>query len=253
VVLGTLIGAGEMGELAARHFISSGIRSMMIANRTFERAEKLAEELDGRAVDFNDLLEHLQKADIVLSSTGAPQQIIKSADVAGVIRRRKMKPMFFIDIAVPRDIDPKVNDLENIYLYNTDDLQGVVASNLRQRATEAEKAEEIVNQEIIPFSAWLSSLTVTPTIVALRSRFEEIRRAELAKTLAVWKDLPKEDEKRLEALTAAIIGKLLHPPVSLLKQNQQGNRNDLYVDALRLLFDLNPALHDTDEEPELDE
>ncbi len=248
-----LIGAGEMGELAAKHFISSGIRSMMIANRTFERAEKLAEEFDGRAVNFNDLFDHLHKADIVLSSTGAPQHIIKSTDVAGVIRRRKMKPMFFIDIAVPRDIDPKVNDLENIYLYNTDDLQGVVESNLRQRAVEADKAEEIVNQEIAQFFAWLSSLEVTPTIVALRSRFEEIRRAELAKTLSAWKDLPTEGEKRLEALTSAIISKLLHSPVSVLKQNQQGNRNDLYVDALRRLFDLESAAVDSDEDSELDD
>ena len=248
-----LIGAGEMGELAAKHFINSGIRSMIIANRTFERAEKLAEEFDGRAVNFNDLFDHLHKADIVLSTTGAPQHIIRQTDVTDVIRRRKLKPMFFIDIAVPRDIDPKVNDLENVYLYNTDDLQGVVESNLRQRAAEAEKAEEIVNQEIAQFFTWLSSLDVTPTIVSLRSRFEEIRRAELARTLSGWKDLPPEDEKRLEALTSAIIGKILHTPVTVLKQNQQGNRNDLYMDALRQLFDLKTSAPDMDEETELDE
>jgi len=248
-----LIGAGEMGELAAKHFINSGIRSIMIANRTFERAEKLAEEFDGRAVNFNDLFDHLHKADIVLSTTGAPQHIIRQKDVTDVIRRRKLKPMFFIDIAVPRDIDPKVNDLENVYLYNTDDLQGVVESNLRQRAAEAEKAEEIVNQEIAQFFTWLSSLDVTPTIVALRSRFDEIRRTELAKTLSGWKDLPPEDEKRLEALTSAIIGKLLHTPVTVLKQNQQGNRNDLYMDALRQLFDLRTGAPDMDEQTELDE
>jgi glutamyl-tRNA reductase len=248
-----LIGAGEMGELAAKHFITSGIRSIMIANRTFERAEKLAEEFDGRAVNFSDLFDHLHKADIVLSTTGAPQHIIRQKDVTDVIRRRKLKPMFFIDIAVPRDIDPKINDLENIYLYNTDDLQGVVESNLRQRAMEAEKAEAIVNQEIAQFFTWLSSLNVTPTIVALRSRFEEIRRAELARTLSGWKDLPPQDAKRLEALTSAITAKILHTPVTVLKQNQQGNRNDLYMDALRQLFDLQIETPELDEETELDE
>jgi glutamyl-tRNA reductase len=248
-----LIGAGEMCELAAKHFINGGIRGIMIANRTFERAEKLAAEFDGRAVNFNDLFDHLHKADIVLSSTGAPQHIIKPKDVAEVIRRRKLKPMFFIDIAVPRDIDPKVNELENVYLYNTDDLQCVVESNLRQRAAEAGKAEEIVNQEIARFFTWLSALDITPTIVALRSRFDEIRQTEMAKTLAVWKDLPPEGEKRLEALTSAIIGKLLHTPLTVLKQNRQGNRNDLYVDALRQLFGLETEAPDLDEVAELEE
>jgi glutamyl-tRNA reductase len=248
-----LIGAGEMCELAAKHFINGGIRGIMIANRTFERAEKLADEFDGRAVNFNDLLDHLHKADIVLSSTGAPQHIIKSKDVTEVIRRRKLKPMFFIDIAVPRDIDPKVNELENVYLYNTDDLQGVVESNLRQRAAEAGKAEQIVNQEIAQFFTWLSALDITPTIVALRSRFDEIRQAEMAKTRAAWKDLPPEAEKRLDALTSAIIGKLLHTPLTVLKQNRQGNRNDLYVDALRQLFGLEMETSDADEMAEMEE
>lgn len=233
-----LIGAGEMGELAARHFIAAGVRGVMVANRTLERGERLAEEFDGRAIRFEDLFDHLHKADIVLSSTGAPTHIIGRSDLAGVIRRRKLRPMFFIDIAVPRDIDPAVNDLENVYLYNTDDLQGVVASNLERRRREAEKAEEIVNAEIGPFLGWLSSLQVMPTIVALRGRFDEIRRAELAKTVAAWKDLTPDGEKRLEALTSALTAKLLHTPTSVLKRTGQGNRTDLYLDALRSLFDL---------------
>jgi glutamyl-tRNA reductase len=242
-----LIGAGEMCELAAKHFLNNGVRGIMVTNRTFERAVKLAEEFDGRAVDFADLFDHLPKADIILSSTGANHFIIKPKDVAEVIRRRKMKPMFFIDIAVPRDIDPKVNDVENVYLYDMDDLQGVVASNLEQRSKEAEKAEQIVDQEIGQFFKWLSSLEVTPTIVALRSRFEEVRQTELAKTLTGWKDLPPDGQRRLEALTSAIINKLLHQPTSVLKRSGAGNRNDLYVDALRNLFELA-----TDTEQELD-
>jgi len=233
-----LIGAGEMCELAAKHFLNNGVRGVMVTNRTFERAERLAEEFGGRAVQFDDLFDYLHKADIVLSSTGAPHCIIGPKDLEEVMRRRKLRPMFFIDIAVPRDIDPKVNNVENVYLYTVDDLQEVVTANLQQRAAEAKKAEEIVDQEIGQFFKWLSSLEVTPTIVALRAKFDEIRKAELEKTLANWKDLTPEGQKRLEACTAAIMNKLLHPPTSLLKQAGQGGRVDLYVDALRALFEL---------------
>jgi glutamyl-tRNA reductase len=248
-----LIGAGEMCELAAKHFLNSGARGVMVTNRTYERAVKLAEEFEGKAVNFDELFDHLHKADIILSSTGAPHFIIGQKDIDEVIRRRKLKPMFFIDIAVPRDIDPKVNDVDNVYLYTVDDLNGIVQSNLEQRGKEAQKAEEIVDQEIGQFFKWLSSLEVTPTIVALRSRFEEIRQAELAKTVAGWKDLPPGDRKRLEALTSAIINKLLHNPTSVLKQTGQGGRTDLYVDALRQLFELETGVAAEEELGELEE
>ncbi|HLO26922.1 MAG TPA: glutamyl-tRNA reductase, partial [Geobacteraceae bacterium] len=248
-----LIGAGEMCELAAKHFLNNGVRGVMVTNRTFERAVKLAEEFDGRAVNFDELIDQLHKADIILSSTGAPHFIIGPKDIEEVIRRRKNKPMFFIDIAVPRDIDPKVNDVNNVYLYTVDDLNGIVQSNLEQRGKEAQKAEEIVNQEIGQFFKWLSSLEVTPTIVALRTKFEEVRQAELAKTLAAWKDLPPESQKRLEALTAAIVNKLLHNPTSVLKRTGQGGRTGLYVDALRQLFDLETGAPEEEELGELEE
>jgi glutamyl-tRNA reductase len=247
-----LVGAGEMCELAAKHFLNNGVRGVMVTNRTFERAERLADELEGRAVRFDDMFSYLHQADIILSSTGAPHTIIGPKDVEEVIRRRRMKPMFFIDIAVPRDIDPRVNDVENVYLYTVDDLQEVVAANLQQRGEEAKKAEEIVDQEIGQFFRWLSSLDITPTIVALRGKFDEVRRAELEKTLAAWKDLPPDGQKRLEALTNAIMNKLLHPPTSLLKKAGQGGRTDLYVDALRSLFDLQIGIDD-DEPGELEE
>jgi glutamyl-tRNA reductase len=233
-----LIGAGEMCELAAKHFLNNGVRGLMVTNRTFERAERLAEEFDGKAVRFDDLLEQLHKADIILSSTGAPHTIIGARDLDEVMRRRKHKPMFFIDIAIPRDIDPGVNDVDNVYLYTVDDLQEVVQANLAQRAEEARKAEDIVTQEIGQFFKWLSSLDVTPTIVALRSKFDEIRKSELEKTLSNWKDLPPDAQKRLEACTMAIMNKMLHPPTSLLKKAGQGGRTDLYIDAVRSLFEL---------------
>lgn len=233
-----LIGAGEMCELAAKHFLNSGVRGLMVTNRTFERAEKLADEFDGKAVRFDELFDQLHKADIILSSTGAPHTIIGAGDLEEVMRRRRQKPMFFIDIAIPRDIDPGVNDVENVYLFTVDDLQEVVASNLQQRKEEASKAENIVNEEIGQFFKWLSSLEVTPTIVALRNKFDEIRKAELEKTLANWKDIPPDGQKKLEALTNAIMNKLLHPPTALIKQAGQGGRTDLYVDAVRALYGL---------------
>jgi glutamyl-tRNA reductase len=247
-----LIGAGEMCELAAKHFLNSGASGVMVANRTFSRAERLADEFAGEAVRFEDLFDHLHRADIVLSSTGAPHTIIGPKDVEAVVRRRKYKPMFFIDIAVPRDIDAKVNDVESAYLFTVDDLQEIIQANLAQRNLEASKAEEIIEQEIGQFFRWLSSLESTPTIVALRSKFDEIRRAELDKTLSGWKDLPPEAEKRLEALTVAIINKLLHTPTAVLKQSGQGGRTDLYTDALRQLFDLQTS-HQDDGELELEE
>jgi len=247
-----LIGAGEMCELAAKHFLNSGVRGLMVTNRTFERAEKLADEFDGKAVRFDDLFDQLHKADIILSSTGAPHTIIGAGDLDAVMRRRRQKPMFFIDIAIPRDIDPAVNDVENVYLFTVDDLQEVVASNLQQRKEEASKAEAIVNEEIGQFFKWLSSLEVTPTIVALRNKFDEIRRAELEKTLAGWKDIPPDGQKRLEALTNAIMNKLLHPPTTLIKQAGQGGRTDLYVDAVRALYGLEIG-RGQDEELELEE
>ena len=248
-----LIGAGEMCELAAKHFLNNGARGVMVTNRTFERAVKLAEEFDGKAVNFDELFDHLHKADIILSSTGATHFIIGPKDIEEVIRRRKNKPMFFIDIAVPRDIDPKVNGVDNVYLYTVDDLNGIVQSNLEQRGKEAEKAEDIVNQEIGQFFKWLSSLEVTPTIVALRSRFEEVRQTELAKTLSACKDLSPESQKRVEACTSAIINKLLHTPTSILKRAGQGGRTDLYVDALRQMFELETGLPEDDDLGELDE
>ena len=231
---------------------NSGVRGLMVTNRTFERAEKLADEFDGKAVRFDELFDQLHKADIILSSTGAPHTIIGAGDLEAVMRRRRQKPMFFIDIAIPRDIDPGVNNVENVYLFTVDDLQEVVASNLQQRKEEANKAEEIVNEEIGQFFKWLASLEVTPTIIALRNKFDEIRRAELEKTLVGWKDIPPDGQKKLEALTNAIMNKLLHPPTALIKQAGQGGRTDLYVDAVRALYGLEIG-RGQDEELELEE
>lgn len=233
-----LIGAGEMCELAARHFIGSGAANIIVVNRTFERAERLADDFNGQAIPFDQLPEQLHRADIVLSSTGAEHAVIHAPVVESALRRRKFKPMFFIDIAVPRDIESAVNDVDSAYLFTVDDLQEIVENNIARRSVEAEKAEEIVEEEVIRFYSWLTSLEVTPTIIAMRNRFNQVREAELNRTLAAWKDISADDERRLQALTQGIINKLLHAPLTKLKQSGQGGRTDLYVDALCNLFEL---------------
>jgi glutamyl-tRNA reductase len=156
--------------------------------------------------------------------------------------------MFFIDIAVPRDIDPKVNDVDNVYLYDVDDLQEVVQANLKERHKEAKKAEAIIDQEIHQFHQWLSCLDVVPTIVALREKFDEIRQAEVEKTLSNLKDLGKKERKAIEAMAAAIVNKALHAPITVLKKTQNGAEGDNYVEAVRTLFDLPTCCEQQDAE-----
>lgn len=247
-----LVGAGEMCELAARHFINNGISKVLVTNRTFARAEKLAAEFEGRPIPFEEFADHLPEVDIVLASTGAPTFIVNRPQVEKVLRQRRNRPMFFIDIAVPRDIDPEVNDIPNIYLYDVDDLQGVVQANLKERQKEAKKAEAIIDQEIGQFHNWLGTLGVKPTIVALRRKFEEIRQTEVDKTLRSLKQVGPQEEKAIHAMTSAIINKILHTPISRLKQNGRDNGAGDYVDALRTLFDL-PQMEPEAEMKQLDE
>ena len=242
-----IIGAGEMCELAARHFVTNGVSKVLVTNRTFERAEKLAAEFQGKAVPFEHFVDHLVEADIVMTSTGAPNFILGQRQMEDVLKRRKNRPMFLIDIAVPRDIDPKVNKLDNAYLYDVDDLQGVVQANLKERKKEASKAEVIVEQEIGQFHQWLANLEVKPTIIALRRKFEEIRQQELDKTFGNLKDLSGKDRKSIESMANAIINKILHQPTTVLKQSQNDASGNDYVDAVRTLFDL-PAPADDDKE-----
>jgi glutamyl-tRNA reductase len=233
-----IIGAGEMCELAARHFVSNGVTKVLVTNRTFERAEKLAAEFNGRAVPFEHFTDHLAEVDIVMTSTGAPTFILDHKQMEEVLRRRRYRPMFLIDIAVPRDIDPKVNDLDNVYLYDVDDLQGVVQANLKERQKEAHRAEAIIKDEVGQFHLWLANLEVKPTIVALRRRFEEIATQEVARTFANQKELTDPQRRSIEAMANAIVNKLLHRPTALLKQAQNDTSGEDYVDAVRTLFDL---------------
>ena len=233
-----LIGAGEMCELAARHLVSGGVGKVLVTNRTYERAVVLAQEFDGEALPFDEITQGLKKVDIVISATDSRQPLIGHDQVAKVIKERKQKPIFFIDIADPRDIEPRVGDIENVYLYNIDDLKKVADENIQDREKEAQRAETIVQGEVVNFTNWYRSLEVTPTITALRKRFEEIRKKELEKTLSLHPNLSEKERRSLEALTQAIINKILHPPMTLLKQTNEETMADLYLDALRTLFDL---------------
>jgi len=233
-----LIGAGEMCELAARHLISGGIEKVLVTNRTYERALILAQEFKGEAIPFEEIGQGLKRADIVISATNSPQFLIHHDQVSKVIKDRKQRPIFFIDIADRRDIEPRVGDIENVYLYNIDDLQKVANENIQDREKEAQKAESIVQDEVAKFVNWYHSLEVTPVIVSLREKFEEIRKKELEKTFSLYPTLSDKERQSLEALTSAIINKILHDPLTLLKQTNEEAMADFYLDTLRTLFRL---------------
>ena len=211
-----LIGAGEMAELAAKHLLHFGIRHLYVANRTHERALSLAGEFGGEAVEFERMSEYLPKADIVITSTGSPDPIIRARNLQGVLRERKNRPMFFIDIAVPRDVDPDVNAIDNVYLYDIDDLKEIVEENLNSRQDEAEKAKKIVDDEVANYTQWLSSLSLQPTIVKLLERNESMARAELEYT-AKHLNFDEKTRKGVEVMLESLLNKINHDPLMYLK------------------------------------
>jgi glutamyl-tRNA reductase len=233
-----IIGAGEMAELALRHLLDDGVRSVLVANRSYDRALALAEQFQGRAVTFETFRQEMVGADIVISATAAPHVILKKEDMQSITLQRRHRPIFLIDIAGTRDIDPACNEVDNVYLYNIDDLQEVAAANLRERKREAERAEAIVEREVGTFLAWLRSLDVVPTIVSLRKQVEEIRRAELQKALGRMGDLTPEQREAVAALTTAMVNKILHQPMTELKRRATLQDGHLYTTVLRRLFGL---------------
>ena len=236
-----LIGAGKIGDLMARHLQSHGVKNLMVTNRTFERAVSLAEKIHGNPIRFEDFPRYLKMADLVIGCAGAPEILIAAATVEKILRERKQKAMFFIDIGDRRNFDAKINNLDNVYLYNIDDLKSVAEENLQERASEAEKAEGIVLEEAQTFVRWLGSLEQVPTITALRQRFEEIRRREMEKSLGgSLKDLSAEQRAAVQDMTTAMVNKMLHGPISQLRKSSPEELEDptLYVAALKKLFDL---------------
>ena len=233
-----LVGTGEMAELAAKHLISYGVKTVYVASRTYERAAALAQTLNGCALDFEAFKEEMHKADIIITSTAAPTFIIQKEMMEKAIQKRKNKPIFLIDIAVPRDIPPEVNELENVYLYDIDDLQNVVNANMEERQKEAENAMDIIKHEVTKFNNWFSTLDAVPTIVEMRNRAEGMRKIEVEKNLKNMDHLSKNDKESIHLLTQSIVNKILHKPTINLKKKTQSQDGHIYLKAIRHLFHL---------------
>ncbi|MBT4258873.1 MAG: glutamyl-tRNA reductase [Nitrospina sp.] len=233
-----LVGTGEMAELAAKHLISYGVKTVYVTSRTYERAANLARTLNGSALDFEAFKNELYRADIVITSTSASRFIITKDMVEKAIHERKNKPIFFIDIAVPRDIEPDVNDLENVYLYDIDDLHVVVSANMKEREKESENAMHLISQEVNKFNNWLGTLDAVPTIVEIRKRVENIGNQEMERTLKKIPHLSEEDKKIIYQMKNSMINKILHKPTIKLKQKTQSEDGHVYLKAIRHLFHL---------------
>lgn len=233
-----LIGAGEMAELAIEHLIRNRVKNVFVANRTFERAVALSRRFNGRPLRFEEIESSLKDVDIIVSSTGAPGYVLTEKQVKKNMRPRKNKPIFFIDIAVPRDIDPTINDISNAYVYDIDNLKDVIDVNIEDRHKEAMKAERIIDEAVINFREWYESLDVVPTIVALRKKMDDIARAELKKTLGALHHLSEHDCHALQRMTDSLINKFLHDPTLFLKKNGFPENKSLYLDLTRKLFRL---------------
>jgi len=233
-----LVGTGEMAELAAKHLISYGVKTVYVTSRTYDRAANLARTLNGSALDFEAFKNELHRADIVITSTSAPNFIIKKEMVEKAIHERKNKPIFFIDIAVPRDIEPDVNDLENIYLYDIDDLHVVVSANMKEREKEADNAMNFISQEVTKFNNWVGTLDAVPTIVEIRKKAENIRKQEIEKALKKISHLSEDDKKLLRQMSSSMVNKILHKPTIKLKQKTQSEDGHVYLKAIRHLFHL---------------
>jgi glutamyl-tRNA reductase len=233
-----LVGAGKMSELAARHLIEQGAFPLYVANRTWARAQELARALAGTAVPFDELPTALAAVDIVITSTGAPEPVVKREMVQPVVHTRRGRPLFFIDIAVPRDVEDSVDTLDGVYCYDIDDLKQVVDANIRERLREAHRAEALVEREVAKFLARLGDVEVIPTIVSLRERLEIIRSGEVKRTLARLPGATPETREAIEALSAAIVNKILHAPITKLRESSRAGSPRSWLELVHELFGL---------------
>ncbi len=233
-----LIGTGEMGELAAGYFLRERVKKLLISSRTYDSAISLSEKLGGEPVEMGKLYYLLKDVDIVITATGSSDFIIKQEHILQALKLRKNEPIFLIDIAVPRDIDPRVGDISGAYLYDIDDLQSIIEENTESRKESAKEAELIINDVEKNFSFWLESLKVFPTIVDLRRHFEQIKDEELKKALRKLERVDPKNVRVIERMAQAIIEKILYNPVTRLKQESSTSLGALYINALRELFDL---------------
>ncbi len=233
-----IIGAGEMAELAARHLSDHVERSITVFNRTYDNACSLASRLGGRSAPIDRLNEGLTEADVVVTSTGSCEPLITANQIRNIMPRRKFRPIFLIDIAIPRDVEPSVNGIDGVYLYNIDDLQSVAKENMGERRLEAEKGESIIQLEMDKFMKWTETLHSTPTIIALKDKFESIRVGEFARLNGKLSELSQNEREIVELITRSIINKIAHDPISFLKQTGLTNKQNIYLDLVQRLFRL---------------
>lgn len=249
-----LVGAGEMGKLAAQSLVSHGVKEVLITTRNQHRALALAERFQGRAVPYDQLRNTLAKADIVICATGAPHFVISKEDIQGAVHQRMNRPIFLIDITVPRNIDPAVKDVDNAFVFDIDDLNAHVGNNQEERLKEAKIAEKLVKEEVGSMVAWLRGLEATPTIVALRKKAEDIKKTELEKVFHRLGELSEKDRIAIEGLASGIVNKLLHGPLVTLKAEAQSQNGFAFIEAARRFFELQEReIHSQEPQPVEDE
>jgi len=231
-----LLGAGEMAELAARHLASAGVRHIFVSNRTFEKAVQLADEFGGSAIRFNKLFEFLPEADIIIVSTGAKEPILRKEHFKDIDKIRQGKPVFIIDISVPRNVSDDVNEIENVFLYNIDDLKMVVDKNLEERKIAAESAKILIDEEVAKFDRWLKQLHVNPVIAKVRSYADEIREKQLERLFREMPYLNEKEKENIDLAVRAIINKLLHRPTMYIKDRATKENSEVYVDIFEEMF-----------------
>ena len=239
-----LIGAGETGERTAEYLVDQGVKRLIVANRTYERAADLAHRFDGIAVSLHDGLQMISDVDIIISSTGATEPVLGRERMADLMHDRRNRPIFLIDIAAPRDIDPRVRDLYNVILYDMDDLQSVVDDNAESRKVEARKVEGIVESEVDRFLAWYQNLAITPTITQLRHFADDLRHQEVDRALAQLGHLSEKDRETVDKMSRAIVNKLLHQPTVQLRNTADPEHKDYHLYSLRHLFGLDEQGND---------
>lgn len=232
------IGAGETAKLTVKHLQASGVSDIVIANRTLDRAQKLAALIGGTAVPMSEVGKHLQTVDVVISSTGAPGYVLTRQQVAEAVRHRRGRPVFLFDIAVPRDIDPEIGQLEGAFLYDIDDLQAVITANLHERMEEAKRAERIIAEEVGKFNGWIATLEVVPTIRMLRDKVDSLRQAELARAFNRLPDLTDRERAVIEAMTVSLVNKILNAPTQHLKGMAGEGAATEAIATISRLFDL---------------
>jgi len=240
-----VVGAGKMGELAVTHLIASGASKLLVANRAYDRAVALAAKYGGRPIEFGNLTSALQDADVVITSTGANEPVITRPMVLSALNARSGRPIFFIDIAVPRDIEPGVGDIDNAFVYNIDDLQAAVETDAATRSIEVAKVESIIEQEVTEFNRWFRSLDAVPVITALRDKLERTRAQEFDKLKAKLPHLSEEDLKTINSMTRSIVNKISHQPIICLKDFATCDESSYRLDTISEVFGLDPDEADT--------